>query len=98
MSEKHNHFGDSTPALAIKINNTASNDPCALCGARTDPECGPELFLAESWALVCYPCGERHAPELVRCLEGYRQGLSLDEYLGDSPGGVGRVSEDEDPF
>lgn len=32
------------PVLVIKLNNTASNDPCELCGQRTDPETGPELF------------------------------------------------------
>ena len=51
--------------LAIKLNNTLTNDPCALCGARTDPD-GVDLFLEESMALVCDECGDRHAPELVR--------------------------------
>ncbi|MEW6229373.1 MAG: hypothetical protein AB1700_15000 [Bacillota bacterium] len=55
--------------LAIKDNNCATNDPCALCGARTDPSCGPELFLADSWSLVCHECGEKHAPGLVRLLD-----------------------------
>jgi hypothetical protein len=58
--------------LEIKLNNAASNDPCEVCGARTDPETGPELFLAGSWGLVCYECGDEHAPELVRCLSAYR--------------------------
>ncbi len=59
--------------LAIKYNNAASNDPCAICGARTDPEIGPELFMKDSWALVCYGCGREHDPELVECLLLYRE-------------------------
>ena len=58
--------------LAIKLNNTASNDPCALCGTRTDPDVGPELFLDGTWELVCYECGKQHAPQLVNLLVGAR--------------------------
>lgn len=54
--------------LAIKDNNCASNDPCALCGKRTEPSCGPELFLEGTWSLVCHECGEKHAPGLVKLL------------------------------
>lgn len=59
---------EKTYNLAIKFNNCASNDPCAICGARTDPSVGPELFMADSWALVCYACGEKYAPDLMRLL------------------------------
>jgi hypothetical protein len=59
---------DEAPRLAIKLNNCASNDPCELCGFRTDPEVGPELFLEGTWALVCYECGNKHAPALVDLL------------------------------
>jgi hypothetical protein len=48
---------DQPPILAIKLNSVAVNDPCAICGDRTDPELGPELFLEGTWALVCYECG-----------------------------------------
>ena len=51
--------------LAIKENNCATNDPCAVCGNRTDPRCGPELFLAGTWELVCYQCGEKYDPILM---------------------------------
>jgi hypothetical protein len=57
--------------LAIKNNNVATNDPCAICGQRTDPTIGPELFLEESMALVCWMCGLQRAPELVLMLEHY---------------------------
>jgi hypothetical protein len=59
---------DEAPTLAIKLNNCASNDPCVLCGKRADPEVGPELFLEGTWALVCYECGDKHAPELVNLI------------------------------
>ncbi len=54
--------------LSINYNNCASNDPCAICGGRTDPIIGPELFLSDSWGLVCHSCGETHAPELIKAL------------------------------
>jgi hypothetical protein len=55
--------------LAIKLNNCATNDPCALCGQRTDPRVGPELFIGETFALVCHQCGRENAPELMLLLE-----------------------------
>jgi hypothetical protein len=60
------------PRLAIMLNNAGSNDPCAICRSRTDPEVGPELFLYPTMALVCYDCGREHAPELVDALFSYR--------------------------
>lgn len=59
--------------LVIGLNNTATNDPCAICGARTDPEVGPELFLQGTEALVCYDCGRKHAPALVDLLQYGRE-------------------------
>lgn len=59
--------------LAIKFNNAATNDPCAICGIRTDPEVGPELFLDGTFELVCYDCGRTHSPELVAAIEAYRK-------------------------
>jgi hypothetical protein len=35
--------------FAIKYNNCAVNDPCDVCGDRTDPDFGPELFRRDSW-------------------------------------------------
>ena len=55
--------------IAIRLNNCAAIYPCALCGERTDPRIGPELFLASSWAIVCRECGRKHAPELADLLE-----------------------------
>jgi hypothetical protein len=73
---------DQPPALAIKLNNCASNDPCALCGFRTDPEVGPELFLEGTWALVCYGCGEKYAPSLVELLMKLRH-AEYEQYMAE---------------
>ena len=76
--------------LAIKLNNAATNDPCAICGARTEPVVGPELFMADSWALVCRACGKRHAPELAYLLnhwDGIRETTELDD-AASAAGGV----------
>ncbi len=56
------------PVLAIKENNCATNDPCAVCGVRTDPDTGPELFLEGTWGLVCHECGQKYAPQLTALL------------------------------
>ena len=63
--------------LAIKLNNAATNDPCAICGARTDPQVGPELFLADSWRVVCWDCGRKYAPTLVAMLALWRGATEL---------------------
>jgi hypothetical protein len=55
--------------LSIKWNNCATNDPCAICGARTDPIVGFELFERDSLALVCHQCGRKYAPELTTAVE-----------------------------
>ena len=52
--------------ICVKWNNTATNDPCAICGQRTEPHCGFELFLEGTWKLVCTDCGMIHAPLLVQ--------------------------------
>ena len=54
--------------LAIRVNVTLTNDPCALCGQPTDPT-GIDLYLADQPALVCHACGLLHAPALVRLLD-----------------------------
>ncbi len=64
--------------LAIKINNSATNEPCAICGKRTEPTTGPELFKADSFELVCHNCGRLIAPELVAMLEWFR--LNFPQY------------------
>lgn len=65
------------PHLAIKESSSVDSEPCVLCGQPTYPFAGPELFLAESWDLVCWECGERYAPMLTDLL------LALWETVGD---------------
>lgn len=62
----------NAPALCIKYNNAATNDPCALCGARTDPQVGLEVFVEGTWSLVCDGCTERLAPELAEAMREAR--------------------------
>jgi hypothetical protein len=53
--------------FSLRMNNCATNDPCAICGARTDPAFGVELFCStqgEAPGLVCDTCGSRLAPTL----------------------------------
>ncbi len=51
--------------FAITYNPRAARDPCAVCGIQPHPFVGPELFLVDTWDIVCWRCGERYAPELV---------------------------------
>ena len=55
--------------LAIKLNPESSAYECALCeDARTSAQ-GPELFLADSWDLVCDECGRKYAPLLMALID-----------------------------
>ncbi len=63
--EERAHRAEQVPSLVIKSNNAGTNDPCAVCGRRTDPCVGPELFLEGTSELVCYDCGDRYAPALM---------------------------------
>ena len=42
--------------LSIEFNTAATNDPCAVGEAPTDPIIGPEVFIAGTAALVCRGC------------------------------------------
>ncbi len=53
--------------LVISMNSVLTNDPCALCGGRTDPN-GVDLMLADKQALVCRACGFIHARPLAMLL------------------------------
>ncbi len=70
MSVNQSHF-------AIQMNNVAVNGICPLCGGRTDPRIGPELFLDGTW--VCWDCGHKYVPELMWMLEAYH-GLAHIQY------------------
>jgi len=55
--------------LAIKLNPESSAYECAVCeDARTSAQ-GPELFLADSWDLVCDECGRKYAPLLMALID-----------------------------
>ncbi len=54
--------------FTIEHNNVITNDPCGICGERTDPG-GLDVFVRErdgsNPELVCVPCIEKLAPELL---------------------------------
>ena len=51
--------------IVLKLNNCATNDPCAICGRRTDPVIGLDYFWEGTWRLVCDTCAERYEPVLA---------------------------------
>jgi hypothetical protein len=51
--------------FCIQFNNCAISRPCGLCGERTDPDAGPEIFLKWNWRLICDQCAWRYAPALA---------------------------------
>lgn len=53
--------------FVIRTNNCITNYQCAICGARTDPS-GVDLMTTDN-ALVCVPCGRKHAPRLQGLLD-----------------------------
>ena len=59
--------------IAIKYNNLASAEPCAICGRVTEQEVGPALFLASTYDHVCLSCGEQYVPELADMLKAWRK-------------------------
>jgi len=42
----------------IRPNNCASNDPCAFCSQRTDPQIPFAIFKYGTYAPVCDDCAE----------------------------------------
>ncbi len=55
--------------LAIKMNEESSSYVCALCGDSRVSSVGPELFLADSWDLICDECGRKYAPTLMALID-----------------------------
>ncbi|MBM4287904.1 MAG: hypothetical protein FJ135_07105 [Deltaproteobacteria bacterium] len=62
-------------ALEVKLNNCASNDPCAICSGRTAPMVGLELFLSGTVGVVCHECGEKYDAALTKALKIHREQL-----------------------
>ena len=57
---------DDPPDLAIKPSYATSLRPCVICGHITEALRGPELYMADTDNLVCWTCGLKLAPELMR--------------------------------
>ena len=45
--------------IELKHNSCITNDPCAICGNRCEPN-GLDAFLAGTWELVCSACTKKH--------------------------------------
>lgn len=73
---------EETNVIEIRFNNCASNDPCGLCGAGTDPHIGPELFAEGTWKPVCHDCANRHRPDVLRDLDKIRAELLDQRRIG----------------
>lgn len=55
--------------VVIGSNNCPTNDPCAICGQRTDPRGFFDFFLEGTLNLVCDQCAEKHSPGLTLLYE-----------------------------
>ena len=45
-------------AIDIRPNNCATNDPCAFCGSRTDPQIPAAIFKRGTYEPVCDVCAQ----------------------------------------
>ena len=61
--------------ITIFHNNTLTNDPCYLCGKRTDPD-GLDYGINQN--LVCVECVRKNRPELVKILEEVRSFIDME--------------------
>ena len=52
----------------IRYNNAALNDPCGVCGKRTDPDIPLAVFVMGTYRPVCESCIEEYAPEMGEAL------------------------------
>ncbi len=55
--------------LAIHFSDESIKVRCSLCGDRTAPHRGPQLFRANTTDVVCRHCGKKHAPALAALLD-----------------------------
>jgi hypothetical protein len=64
MTNQHDE-GLSRRTFCLKHNNTATNGVCAICGNRTEPVIGLEVFVEGTWAELCETCIDQYAPDLA---------------------------------
>lgn len=55
--------GFDSKDITLFLNNTITNDPCYLCGQRTDPD---GFDYGYNLNLVCPQCVEKYKPELIK--------------------------------
>lgn len=73
MSSTTNERSLGRREIVIKLHNCATNDPCGICGQRTDPNAGPQFWLTEPRERVCDRCARKHAPELAEMYAAWWQ-------------------------
>ncbi len=71
-------------ALTIGYNNAAVNDPCAICGQRTDPSIPLAIYEQDTREVVCDACAREHAPELYWLLCHYYRTVTERDFQGDA--------------
>ncbi|RPH48774.1 MAG: hypothetical protein EHM85_16040 [Desulfobacteraceae bacterium] len=64
--ETKEETGDVEKKIKLFLNNVLTNDPCVICGNRTEPG-GLDFGIGKS--LVCVECAKKHAPEIVEIRE-----------------------------
>ena len=66
----------------VRLNNAATNDPCAFCGNRTDPEIPFAIFEYGTYKPVCDDCAETYNPEAVELLTQINKSVDLKKFYG----------------
>lgn len=64
-TEKKETKVDEPRRIILKSNNAITNDPCAICGARCDPD-GFDFFLEGTESLVCSDCARQNVPDIFQ--------------------------------
>jgi len=66
-------------SMEIQYNTVGTNDPCAICGTRTDPIIGPEMFIG--FGLVCRDCSQREDPKMHQALVDIHEAMIVREEM-----------------
>ncbi len=53
-------------AIGIKIEGPETACSCAICGSPTGASDEPQIFILETWQVICKECSREHAPSLVK--------------------------------
>ncbi|HEX3036374.1 MAG TPA: hypothetical protein VHT73_14855 [Thermodesulfobacteriota bacterium] len=66
--------------ICIKLNNTATKEPCAICERMAELKIPVALFFEGTYQTVCDDCGFKYVPELAQLVQfAYRRYVVEDE-------------------